>query len=153
MKVKIERSRVKQIHLSIALHLSIYLSISLSSNCTCLRHNNSFQFSPFHTWKNKGVGHEAQLICVVHAEPQAHVIWYKETTQIGTTEQLSQQVNSPNRIVCCTANIRAVYSAHTYHTHNPIFHCALCVWEWVCVLSSGSQNGPFLHYVYVSHFV
>lgn len=39
-----------------------------------------------------GVGHEAQLICVVHAEPQAHVIWYKETTQIGTTEQLSQQV-------------------------------------------------------------
>ncbi|XP_031625515.1 protein amalgam-like [Contarinia nasturtii] len=38
-----------------------------------------------------GVGHEAQLICVVHAEPQAHVIWYKETTQIGTTEQLSQQ--------------------------------------------------------------
>lgn len=41
-----------------------------------------------------GVGHEAQLICVVHAEPQAHVIWYKETTQIGTTEQLSQQVRT-----------------------------------------------------------
>lgn len=41
-----------------------------------------------------GVGHESQLICVVHAEPQAHVIWYKETTQIGTTEQLSQQVNT-----------------------------------------------------------
>lgn len=40
-----------------------------------------------------GVGHEAQLICVVHAEPQAHVIWYKESTQIGTTEQLSQQVS------------------------------------------------------------
>lgn len=41
-----------------------------------------------------GVGHEAQLICVVHAEPQAHVIWYKETTQLGTTEQLSQQVHA-----------------------------------------------------------
>lgn len=49
-----------------------------------------------------GVGHEAQLICVVHAEPQAHVIWYKETTQIGTTEQLSQQVSyTGNDIVSC----------------------------------------------------
>lgn len=45
-----------------------------------------------------GVGYEAQLICVVHAEPQAHVIWYKETTQIGTTEQLSQQVVRPTDI-------------------------------------------------------
>lgn len=39
-----------------------------------------------------GVGHEAQLICVVHAEPQPHVLWYKETTQLGITEQHSQQV-------------------------------------------------------------
>lgn len=40
-----------------------------------------------------GVGYEAQLICIVHAEPQPHVIWYKDTTQLGTTEQHSQQVN------------------------------------------------------------
>lgn len=41
-----------------------------------------------------GVGYEAQLICIVHSEPPPHVIWYKETTQLGTTEQHSQQVNS-----------------------------------------------------------
>lgn len=40
-----------------------------------------------------GVGYEAQLICIVHAEPQPHVIWYKDTTQLGTTEQHSQQVS------------------------------------------------------------
>lgn len=40
-----------------------------------------------------GVGFEAQLICIVHAEPQPHVIWYKDTTQLGTTEQHSQQVS------------------------------------------------------------
>ncbi|XP_037043839.1 uncharacterized protein LOC119079866 [Bradysia coprophila] len=43
-----------------------------------------------------GVGYEAQLICIVHAEPPPHVIWYKETTQLGTTEQHSQQ-NRGNR--------------------------------------------------------
>lgn len=44
-----------------------------------------------------GVGFEAQLICIVHAEPQPHVIWYKETTQLGTTEQHSQQVRNENK--------------------------------------------------------
>lgn len=43
-----------------------------------------------------GVGFEAQLTCVVHAEPQPHVIWYKDTTQLGTTEQHSQQVLRSN---------------------------------------------------------
>uniref|UniRef100_A0A8D8IEM5 Limbic system-associated membrane protein n=3 Tax=Culex pipiens TaxID=7175 RepID=A0A8D8IEM5_CULPI len=41
---------------------------------------------------HSGVGHEAQLVCIVHAEPAPNVIWYKETTQLGTTEQHSQQV-------------------------------------------------------------
>ncbi|XP_058835300.1 protein amalgam-like [Topomyia yanbarensis] len=41
---------------------------------------------------HSGVGHEAQLVCIVHAEPTPNVIWYKETTQLGTTEQHSQQV-------------------------------------------------------------
>lgn len=39
-----------------------------------------------------GVGYEAQLICIVHAEPAPHVVWYKDGTQLGTTEQHSQQV-------------------------------------------------------------
>lgn len=39
-----------------------------------------------------GAGYEAQLTCVVHGEPTPHVVWYKETTQLGTTEQHSQQV-------------------------------------------------------------
>lgn len=41
-----------------------------------------------------GVGYEAQLICIVHAEPAPHVVWYKDGTQLGTTEQHSQQVDS-----------------------------------------------------------
>lgn len=49
-----------------------------------------------------GVGHEAQLICVVHAEPSAHIIWYKESTQLGTTEQLSQQVKTFFYFHICT---------------------------------------------------
>ena len=39
-----------------------------------------------------GVGYEAQLTCLVHSEPPSNVIWYKDTTQLGTTEQHSQQV-------------------------------------------------------------
>ncbi|XP_070504142.1 lachesin-like [Chironomus tepperi] len=38
-----------------------------------------------------GVGYEAQLTCLVHSEPPSNVIWYKDTTQLGTTEQHSQQ--------------------------------------------------------------
>ncbi|XP_055592003.1 lachesin-like isoform X2 [Uranotaenia lowii] len=41
---------------------------------------------------HSGVGHEAILVCIVHAEPAPNVIWYKESTQLGTTEQHSQQV-------------------------------------------------------------
>lgn len=39
-----------------------------------------------------GVGYEAQLICIVHAEPVPNIIWYKDTTQLGTTEQHATQV-------------------------------------------------------------
>ncbi|XP_044759948.1 lachesin-like [Coccinella septempunctata] len=34
-----------------------------------------------------GLGLEAQLVCIVHAEPSPQVIWYKDTAQLGTTEQ------------------------------------------------------------------
>ncbi|XP_058122131.1 lachesin-like, partial [Anopheles coustani] len=40
---------------------------------------------------HSGVGHEAQLVCIVHGEPTPSVIWYQDTTQIGITEQFSQQ--------------------------------------------------------------
>lgn len=39
-----------------------------------------------------GVGYEAQLTCLVHSEPPANIVWYKDTTQLGTTEQHSLQV-------------------------------------------------------------
>ena len=41
-----------------------------------------------------GLGYEAQLSCLVHSEPPPNVIWYKDTTQLGTTEQHSQQVTN-----------------------------------------------------------
>ncbi|KAK9883141.1 hypothetical protein WA026_001339 [Henosepilachna vigintioctopunctata] len=34
-----------------------------------------------------GLGLEAQLVCIIHAEPAPQVVWYKDTAQIGTTEQ------------------------------------------------------------------
>lgn len=40
-----------------------------------------------------GVGYETQLVCIVHAEPAPQVIWYKDSTQLGVTEQHSQQVS------------------------------------------------------------
>ena len=43
-----------------------------------------------------GLGYEAQLSCLVHAEPPPNVIWYKDSTQLGTTEQHSQQVTLIN---------------------------------------------------------
>ncbi|CRK87748.1 CLUMA_CG001542, isoform A [Clunio marinus] len=43
-----------------------------------------------------GVGYEAQLTCLVHSEPPANIVWYKDTTQLGTTEQHSLQ-NRGNR--------------------------------------------------------
>lgn len=39
-----------------------------------------------------GVGYDTQLVCIVHAEPTAQVVWYKHNTQMGITEQHSQQV-------------------------------------------------------------
>ncbi|XP_065163162.1 protein amalgam-like isoform X2 [Atheta coriaria] len=36
---------------------------------------------------HSGIGIEAQLVCNVYAEPEANVIWYKDSTQLGTTER------------------------------------------------------------------
>ncbi|CAO1420128.1 unnamed protein product, partial [Diamesa tonsa] len=51
-----------------------------------------------------GLGYEAQLSCLVHAEPPPNVIWYKDTTQLGTTEQHSQQ-NRGNRYTLTIRNV------------------------------------------------
>lgn len=41
-----------------------------------------------------GVGYEAQLTCLVHSEPPANIVWYKDTTQLGTTDRFNLQVQS-----------------------------------------------------------
>ncbi|XP_062558913.1 MAM domain-containing glycosylphosphatidylinositol anchor protein 1-like [Armigeres subalbatus] len=43
---------------------------------------------------HSGVGHEAQLTCIVHAEPMANVVWLKEMTEVDTsTKHHSQQAH------------------------------------------------------------
>lgn len=46
-----------------------------------------------------GVGYETQLICIVHAEPAPQIIWYKDSTQLGITEQHSQQVGNLHKLM------------------------------------------------------
>ncbi|XP_059480564.1 limbic system-associated membrane protein-like isoform X2 [Neocloeon triangulifer] len=41
------------------------------------------------SWVHSGVGYEAQLVCIVHAEPPADVRWYKEAIQQDPNEQFS----------------------------------------------------------------
>uniref|UniRef100_A0A8D8LSB1 Lachesin n=1 Tax=Cacopsylla melanoneura TaxID=428564 RepID=A0A8D8LSB1_9HEMI len=38
-------------------------------------------------WVHSGEGYEAQLVCIVDAQPTAEVIWYKETLKLDTTER------------------------------------------------------------------
>lgn len=59
---------------------------------TCCQHLDAPEIEVERALIHTGVGYEAQLICIVHAEPPPHVVWYKDTTQLGTTEQHSQQV-------------------------------------------------------------
>lgn len=77
----------------------MYLLHSKSDTCvrlfisfTCLSSPDTPEIEVERNFIHTGVGYEAQLTCTVHAEPQPHVIWYKDTTQLGTTEQHSQQV-------------------------------------------------------------
>lgn len=55
-----------------------------------------------------GVGYETQLVCIVHAEPAPQVIWYKDSTQLGVTEQHSQQVSEERVCVPTTTSSRHV---------------------------------------------
>lgn len=77
-----------------------------------LNHFASFNFTdapeielerPFvHT----GVGFETQLICIVHAEPSPQIVWYKGSTQLGITEQHSQQV------CMCNGTLHFIYISY-----------------------------------------
>ncbi|XP_050067156.1 neural cell adhesion molecule 2-like isoform X2 [Anopheles maculipalpis] len=53
---------------------------------------------------HSGIGHEAQLVCIVHGEPTPSVVWYQDTTQLGITEQFSQQ-NRGNKYSLVIRNV------------------------------------------------
>lgn len=77
-----------------------------------------------------GIGMEAQLVCLVHAEPAPHVTWYKDTTQLGTTEKHATQTRGNRhtliirnvsaadfgnyRLVLCNKSSLQVYLIHSY---------------------------------------
>ncbi|XP_049831756.1 limbic system-associated membrane protein isoform X1 [Schistocerca gregaria] len=44
------------------------------------------------SWVHSGEGYEAQLVCIVHAEPQADVLWYRDTLRLDTTERRIMEV-------------------------------------------------------------
>ncbi|XP_055694093.1 lachesin-like isoform X2 [Lutzomyia longipalpis] len=51
-----------------------------------------------------GVGFEAHLVCIVHAEPPPIIHWFMDTTQLATTERHSQQ-NRGNRYTMMIRNV------------------------------------------------
>ncbi|XP_053675179.1 lachesin-like [Anopheles nili] len=53
---------------------------------------------------HSGLGYEAQLVCTVHGEPIPSVVWYQDATQIGITEQFSQQ-NRGNKYSLIIRNV------------------------------------------------
>ncbi|XP_066250659.1 protein amalgam-like [Euwallacea similis] len=54
-----------------------------------------------------GIGLEAQLVCIVYSEPPAQVLWYKETTQLGVTEQHATQARG-NRYTLTIRNVSLI---------------------------------------------
>ncbi|KAL0273993.1 UNVERIFIED_CONTAM: hypothetical protein PYX00_006540 [Menopon gallinae] len=41
------------------------------------------------SWVHSGEGFETQLVCIVHADPPADVLWYRDTLRLDTTERRS----------------------------------------------------------------
>lgn len=77
--------------------------IFLNQYITCCSNIKIISFSSFRNqdapeievefpFVHTGVGYDTQLVCIVHAEPTPQVVWYKHNTQLGSTEQYSQQV-------------------------------------------------------------
>ncbi|XP_073987236.1 protein amalgam isoform X2 [Rhodnius prolixus] len=44
------------------------------------------------SWVHTGEGNEAQLVCIVFAEPPAEVVWFKDTLRLGSTERRITEV-------------------------------------------------------------
>ncbi|XP_022916883.1 limbic system-associated membrane protein-like [Onthophagus taurus] len=53
-----------------------------------------------------GIGLEALLVCIVHAEPSPQVLWFKDTAQLGTTEQHASHARG-NRYTLVIRNVTA----------------------------------------------
>lgn len=53
-----------------------------------------------------GIGLEAQLVCIVHSEPAPSVLWFRDTAQLGTTEQHSPHSRG-NRYTLTIRNVTA----------------------------------------------
>ncbi|XP_076275848.1 opioid-binding protein/cell adhesion molecule-like [Rhynchophorus ferrugineus] len=58
------------------------------------------------TTVHSGIGLEALLVCIVYAEPAAQVIWFKDTTQLGTTERHTTHARG-NRYTLSIRNVSA----------------------------------------------
>ncbi|KAL1498227.1 hypothetical protein ABEB36_009060 [Hypothenemus hampei] len=51
-----------------------------------------------------GIGLEAQLVCIVYSEPAAQVLWFKDSTQLGITEQHATRAKG-NRYTLTIRNV------------------------------------------------
>ncbi|XP_054282435.1 brother of CDO isoform X2 [Macrosteles quadrilineatus] len=58
-------------------------------------------------WVHSGEGYEAQLVCLVHAEPPAEVLWYRDTLRLDSTERRIMEVRGTRH----TLIIRKVQSS------------------------------------------
>ncbi|CAH1377008.1 unnamed protein product [Tenebrio molitor] len=67
-----------------------------------------------------GIGLEAQLVCIVHAEPAPQVLWFKDTAQLGTTEQHAAHARG-NRYTLVIRNVTSAdfgnYSCVASNSH------------------------------------
>lgn len=67
-----------------------------------------------------GIGLEAQLVCIVYAEPAPQVLWFKNTAQLATTEHYSAQVRG-NRYTLTIRNVTKAdfgnYSCNANNAH------------------------------------
>ncbi|KAF4523236.1 hypothetical protein B566_EDAN011462, partial [Ephemera danica] len=59
------------------------------------------------SWVHSGEGYEAQLVCVVHAEPQAEVLWYQDSFLLDPNERRTMETRGSKH----TLSIRGVQSA------------------------------------------
>ncbi|XP_063236221.1 neurotrimin-like [Bacillus rossius redtenbacheri] len=49
------------------------------------------------SWVHSGEGYEAQLVCIVHAEPPAEMVWYRDTLRLDPTDRRIMEVRGSRR--------------------------------------------------------